>query len=336
MNDLILEQVTKGFGDHVVLREFSARFPGGQCTCIMGPSGCGKTTLLRLILGLEQPDSGRILGQTFPMAAVFQENRLFEDFSALSNVTAVCPRERRSEAAQHLIALGLGESLHAPVRTLSGGMKRRVAVARAVLAPGEILILDEPFTGLDRDTKAAVLEYLKAHTKGRTLLLVTHDPAERDALAQHVLNMAPVFCLSLTVFYQKARALTVSGETVRARAFLIAPNGSCLKVQDGDGSVFCLQKVGLVAIGDQGVFPQNPDQSPAAQGQCPGCFGKGVTLFACLLHCFGGQSFLGALQGQTAARKHDLLRMGQEIILSNQTDANVRHHQPIHLLHSLP
>ncbi|MFQ8983224.1 MAG: ABC transporter ATP-binding protein [Evtepia sp.] len=70
-------------------------------------------------------------------------------------------------------------------------MKRRVAVARAVLAPGEILILDEPFTGLDRDTKAAVLEYLKAHTKGRTLLLVTHDPAERDALAQHVLNMAP-------------------------------------------------------------------------------------------------------------------------------------------------
>ncbi len=90
-----------------------------------------------------------------------------------------------------LIALGLGESLHAPVRTLSGGMKRRVAVARAVLAPGEILILDEPFTGLDRDAKAAVLEYLKAHTKGRTLLLVTHDPAERDALAQHVLNMAP-------------------------------------------------------------------------------------------------------------------------------------------------
>ena len=151
MNDLILEQVTKGFGDHVVLQEFSARFPGGQCTCIMGPSGCGKTTLLRLILGLEQPDSGRILGQTFPMAAVFQENRLFEDFSALSNVTAVCSKERRSEAAQHLIALGLGESLHAPVRTLSGGMKRRVAVARAVLAPGEILILDEPFTGLDRE-----------------------------------------------------------------------------------------------------------------------------------------------------------------------------------------
>ena len=191
MKDLVLEHVEKRYGDKVVLRDFSARFPGGECTCIMGPSGCGKTTLLRLILGLETPDGGQILGRSFPMAAVFQENRLFEDFSALSNVTAVCPRERRPEAARHLMALGLGESLHAPVRTLSGGMKRRVAVARAVLAPGEVLVLDEPFTGLDRDTKAAVLEYLKAHTKGRTLLLVTHDPAERDALAQHVLNMAP-------------------------------------------------------------------------------------------------------------------------------------------------
>lgn len=191
MKDLVLEHVEKRYGDKVVLRDFSARFPGGECTCIMGPSGCGKTTLLRLILGLETPDGGQILGRSFPMAAVFQENRLFEDFSALSNVTAVCPKERRPEAAQHLMALGLGESLHAPVRTLSGGMKRRVAVARAVLAPGEVLVLDEPFTGLDRDTKAAVLAYLKDHTQGRTLLLVTHDPAERDALAQHTLDMAP-------------------------------------------------------------------------------------------------------------------------------------------------
>lgn len=191
MKDLVLEHVEKRYGDKVVLRDFSARFPGGECTCIMGPSGCGKTTLLRLILGLETSDGGQILGRSFPMAAVFQENRLFEDFSALSNVTAVCPRERRPEAAQHLMALGLGESLHAPVRTLSGGMKRRVAVARAVLAPGEVLVLDEPFTGLDRDTKAAVLAYLKDHTQGRTLLLVTHDPAERDALAQHTLDMTP-------------------------------------------------------------------------------------------------------------------------------------------------
>ena len=71
-------------------------------------------------------------------------------------------------------------------------MKRRVAIARAVLAPGELLVLDEPFTGLDRDTKALVLEYLRTNTKGRTLLLVTHDPDERDALAQQTLTMVPV------------------------------------------------------------------------------------------------------------------------------------------------
>ena len=191
MTDLILEHIHKRYGEKVVLRDFSARFPAGTCTCIMGPSGCGKTTLLRLILGLEEADGGTISGRRFPMAAVFQENRLFEDFSALSNVSAVCAKENRKLAARHLAALGLGDSLTAPARTLSGGMKRRVAIARAVLAPGELLILDEPFTGLDRDTKAVVLDYLKAHIQGRTLLLVTHDPAERDALANQVLEMTP-------------------------------------------------------------------------------------------------------------------------------------------------
>lgn len=191
MTDLILEHIHKRYGEKVVLRDFSTRFPAGTCTCIMGPSGCGKTTLLRLILGLEEADGGTISGRRFPMSAVFQENQLFEDFSALSNVSAVCARGSRQEAARQLSALGLAGSLHAPVRTLSGGMKRRVAIARAVLAPGELLILDEPFTGLDRDTKAVVLDYLKAHTQGRTLILVTHDPAERDALANQVLEMTP-------------------------------------------------------------------------------------------------------------------------------------------------
>ena len=158
MTDLILEHISKRYGDHVVLEDFSARFPAGQCTCIMGPSGCGKTTLLRIILGLEQPDHGTIQGQVRPVSAVFQENRLFEDFSALSNAAVVCPKGDRQEAARHLTALGLAD-------------------------------LDEPFTGLDRTTKAVVLDYLKRYTQGRTLLLVTHDPAERDALAHSTLQM---------------------------------------------------------------------------------------------------------------------------------------------------
>ena len=156
---------------------------------LIGRNGRGKTTLLRIILGLEQPDHGTIQGQVRPVSAVFQENRLFEDFSALSNAAVVCPKGARQEAARHLTALGLADSLSLPVRALSGGMKRRVSIARAVLAPGPLLVLDEPFTGLDRTTKAVVLDYLKRYTQGRTLLLVTHDPAERDALAHSTLQM---------------------------------------------------------------------------------------------------------------------------------------------------
>lgn len=178
MTDLILEHIEKRYGEKVVLRDFSARFPAAACTCIMGPSGCGKTTLLRLILGLEAADGGTISGRTFPMAAVFQENRLFEDFSALSNVSAVCARENRKQAARHLAHLGLGASLAAPVRTLSGGMKRRVAIARAVLAPGELLILDEPFTGLDRENRDLALACIRETAGDRPVLLVTHDAAD--------------------------------------------------------------------------------------------------------------------------------------------------------------
>ena len=188
--NLVLEHISKAYGKKTVLKDFSHTFPAGKRTCIMGPSGCGKTTLLRIILGLETPDGGTMSGRPERVSAVFQENRLFEDFSALSNLAAVCHHGDKQVMADHLTELGLGDSLHKPVRTLSGGMKRRVSIARAVLAPGELVILDEPFTGLDKDTKEEVLTYLKHHTLGRTLIIVTHDPAERDALADEVLDMA--------------------------------------------------------------------------------------------------------------------------------------------------
>ena len=189
VNDLILTNITKAYGEKVVLDGFSHAFPAGKRTCIMGPSGCGKTTLLRIVLGLETPDGGTITGRPERVSAVFQENRLFEDFSALSNLAAVCHHGDKEVMTDHLTELGLGDSLHKPVRTLSGGMKRRVAIARAVLAPGDLVVLDEPFTGLDKDTKEVVVNYLKHHTRGRTLIIVTHDPAERDALADEVLDM---------------------------------------------------------------------------------------------------------------------------------------------------
>ena len=167
------------------LRTFPLGFPPGNVPASWVPQGVEKPRCCGSSWGWNSLTTAQVR----PVSAVFQENRLFEDFSALSNAAVVCPKGDRQEAARHLTALGLADSLSLPVRALSGGMKRRVSIARAVLAPGPLLVLDEPFTGLDRTTKAVVLDYLKRYTQGRTLLLVTHDPAERDALAHSTLQM---------------------------------------------------------------------------------------------------------------------------------------------------
>lgn len=190
--DIEIQDLCKCYGEHAVFSHFFAHFPVGQISGIMGPSGAGKTTLLRILLGLEKADSGTLIGLDVRKAAVFQENRLFEDFSPLSNVAAVLPgRVNRQEIAVHLETLGLDCHPNAPVRTLSGGMKRRVALARGVLAPAQLLVLDEPFTGLDAETKQRVLGFVQAQRKGKTILLVTHD-AEECAYFQ-----APILHLSL-------------------------------------------------------------------------------------------------------------------------------------------
>ena len=177
-----LQNVSKAFGEKQVLQDFSHTFPEGELTCVMGPSGCGKTTLLSLLLGLEQPDAGEILGmEGRRKSAVFQEDRLCENASAVSNIRLVNPALSKGEAEAMLRELGLGDSLGQPVRTLSGGMKRRVAILRALAAEYD------PFKGLDQATKAQVLDYFLARTQGKTVLVVTHDPEEAKSLGGHTL-----------------------------------------------------------------------------------------------------------------------------------------------------
>ena len=181
--EIELRHVTKSYGEKQVLKDFSHRFPEGELTCIMGPSGCGKTTLLSLLLGLESPDSGEILGmEGRKKSAVFQENRLCENTGAISNIRLVNPQITKTQAEEMLEALGLSQSAKQPVRTLSGGMKRRVAILRALAAEYDVLLLDEPFKGLDQDTKALVMKYFLGKTKGKTVILVTHDPQEPEQL----------------------------------------------------------------------------------------------------------------------------------------------------------
>ena len=158
----------------------------------MGPSGCGKTTLLRILMGFEKPDAGSITGMPEKLSAVFQENRLTEDFSGVENICLVLERGTRKERVElaewHLARMGLKDSMEQPVRELSGGMKRRVAIIRAVLAEANLILLDEPFKGLDEVTKDTVMEYFMESTKEKTTIVVTHDPLEVKKLGVNHCN----------------------------------------------------------------------------------------------------------------------------------------------------
>ena len=182
--NLTVHNLSKAYGDHVVLDRFSHTFPEGRLTAIEGRSGCGKTTLLRLIAGLERPDAGTITGvPEGGLAVVFQEDRLPPQLTAAGCLRAVLKktpdRDARIEAA--LMALGLGDALAQPVREFSGGMRRRVALARALLFPSALILLDEPFKGLDAATRAAAIAFARPLLAGRTALLVTHDPEDAAA-----------------------------------------------------------------------------------------------------------------------------------------------------------
>ena len=156
--------------------------PSGKGKALWGPSGVGKTTLLRILLGLEKPDSGELMGTAVRWSAVFQEDRLCETFSALDNVLMTSPSSMsRAEVRRELMELLPEEVLDRPAATLSGGQKRRVAICRALCALSELLILDEPFTGLDAGTKADVIRYLQKKSAGKLTLLSTHQ--EEDILA---------------------------------------------------------------------------------------------------------------------------------------------------------
>ena len=176
--ELTVRNLTKAYGGAPVLEGFTHTFPAGETTVIMGPSGGGKTTLLRLILGLETPDSGEILlPPDARFSAVFQEDRLCENISAAANLRLVRPDLSRAAAEELLRTLGL-EDARQPVREYSGGMKRRVAILRALIAPYDLLVADEPFKGLDEATKERVMTFFREQTRGRTVLLVTHEESE--------------------------------------------------------------------------------------------------------------------------------------------------------------
>lgn len=190
---LSLESLSKHYGDKSVLRDFSFNFPSQGVVAVMGPSGCGKTTLLRLIAGLEQPDSGEVhLPKDTKLSMVFQEDRLLDTLTARENILVVMAGhtpQNRARADYCLDRCGLLPEADRYPGQLSGGMRRRVALARAVAYGGNLLLLDEPFKGLDRALKQQVMDFvLEGGDHAALTLLVTHDREEAER-ADHVLQL---------------------------------------------------------------------------------------------------------------------------------------------------
>ena len=177
-----IRNLCKAFGAHKVLENFCATLPESGVVEVCGRSGAGKTTLFRILLGLETADSGEIAGlEGWRLGAVFQEDRLLPHRSAVDNVRFVCGASE-AEILSHLEQVGLGAQAGQRVCDYSGGMRRRAAIVRAVLYPCRALLLDEPFKGLDEETRAQVIAYLKKYCAGRLVLLATHDEDEARAM----------------------------------------------------------------------------------------------------------------------------------------------------------
>ena len=179
---LKLQGITKAFEGVSVLENISFTFAESAVTAITGPSGCGKTTLLNIMLGLLLPDSGEIYMQDgMRVSAVFQEDRLIEHFSAAQNLRLTSPQSvTDAEITEALQSLGLPPHDTKRVAKYSGGMRRRVAIARAVLYAPELLLMDEPFKGLDEAARVATAEFVLQRLPNAAIVLVTH---EREELA---------------------------------------------------------------------------------------------------------------------------------------------------------
>ena len=184
--DIVIDRVSKSFDNVRVLDNFSAIIPENQTTCIMGESGIGKTTLFNLIAGLLVPDSGTIDGVSGKsISMVFQEDRLVEALTVKRNIKLVQKnRPDDIKIADVLEKMGLDRScMNKRVSELSGGMKRRVSLARALLYDADLYLFDEPTTGLDEENKDAAVSCIKDYTAVKTVICVTHDVTVAEKLA---------------------------------------------------------------------------------------------------------------------------------------------------------
>lgn len=183
-----LQRVSVAFGDKQVLSDFSYRFePGGQYA-LFGPSGCGKTTLLRVIAGLQKPDRGEVIhAQALRMAFCFQEDRLLPWYTSAENLALTLGSKEK--AAEWLARVQLADAASLYPDELSGGMRRRVSLARALGFESDVLVLDEPLRELDAATCERMLRLVDESVGERLLVLVTHDRTQAERLGCRMIDM---------------------------------------------------------------------------------------------------------------------------------------------------
>ncbi|MBI4813826.1 MAG: ABC transporter ATP-binding protein [Methanobacterium sp.] len=206
---ITLENVTKSFTkegqEQVILQDINFNVDKGEFLCIVGPSGCGKTTLLRMIAGLDFPTNGRILeedreisGPSVERGYVFQQYSLFPWLNVLENVTfglelkGIEEEERLQKAREYLKMVGLSQAENSYPKELSGGMKQRVAIARSLVNDPHVLLMDEPFSALDVQTRHKLQEELVRIWKEehKTVIFVTHNVDEAVFLADRVIVLS--------------------------------------------------------------------------------------------------------------------------------------------------
>ena len=187
---LELEKISVRYGEKTILSQCSLSLSPGEHIALMGPSGCGKTTLLRTALSLQTPDSGFVRSGAQRIAAVFQEPRLLPWYTAAENVNCVLSdrAETMPEALSWLNRLELGDAADQYPSELSGGMQQRVSIARALAYSPQLLILDEPFKGLDVELVQRVSALILASLPDAAILLATHSEEEALVLGCRILH----------------------------------------------------------------------------------------------------------------------------------------------------
>lgn len=181
-----INNLTKKYGDKVVFENYTNTFDFNGILLLKGVSGLGKTTLMRMIAGLENADKGEIATNAKSIAFMFQEDRLIPFVSVLKNLTAVCSEEK---ALNYLKLMGLENEKDNSPLSLSGGMRRRVALARALCFQSDLVILDEPFKGLDEELKSNICEIIKEESKKRDFIIISHDSQDAELLNAKIIEL---------------------------------------------------------------------------------------------------------------------------------------------------